>query len=162
MKSPLSAEIWNRTAWGVALAATLVLFVAVLLPPLLPPVGRATLMEGFHLLCHQIPERSFALGGVSLAVCHRCTGIYLGLVLGVLALPALPLRRIVDKRFEGLVLLVAVVPAAIDWGGDVAGLWTNTVMTRVATGLWFGVLAGYLFARAVSRRPERSGLATAR
>lgn len=156
MKSPLSTEHWNRPAWALALAATLVLLVSVVLPPFLSPALRGPLVQGFHVLCHQLPSRSFALDGVPLAACHRCTGIYVGLVLGVLALPLLPLHQITRRRFEGSLLLAAVLPAALDWGGDVLGLWTNTVATRVATGLWFGVLAGWLFAHAVShhQRPR--------
>lgn len=155
MKSALRAARWNRAAWVLALTAVLVLLTAVLLPPFLPPAWRAPLMAGFHTLCHQIPERTFSIGGVPLAACHRCTGIYAGLVLGVLALPLLRLRLPAYRRIEGGILLAAVVPAALDWVGDVLGLWTNTAGSRMATGLWFGLLAGYLFAYAVTRVARR-------
>ena len=155
-----NAARWNRTAWGLALAATLALVIAVLLPPFLAPGPRLALVRGFHVLCHQLPARSFAVDGIALAACHRCTGIYVGLVLGVLALPLahrlrpyLPAASRVNT--EGMILLMAVAPAALDWGGDLLGLWTNTVTTRVATGLWFGLLAGLLFAGAVTRVPQR-------
>lgn len=154
MKSALSepAERWDRAAWALALAATGLLLTAVAAPPLLPPAVRAPLVAGFHVLCHQLPERSFSIDGVQLAACHRCTGIYVGLVLGVLALPLWRRTRRWGKGAEGAALLVAVVPAALDWGGEVLGLWPGAPGSRVATGLWFGVIAGALFARAVAVR----------
>jgi len=36
----------------------------------------------FTPFCHQLPDRSFHLLGVPLAVCARCTGIYLGIFIG--------------------------------------------------------------------------------
>jgi uncharacterized membrane protein len=50
------------------------------------------------------------------------------------------------------VLLAAVLPAVIDWGGDVLGVWSNTVGTRVVTGLWLGVIVGVVFARSLAFR----------
>ncbi|HLU28399.1 MAG TPA: DUF2085 domain-containing protein [Glycomyces sp.] len=153
VKSVLSdaAGRWDRAAWALALVATGLLLAAVLAPPLLPPVVRAPLVAGFHVLCHQLPERSFFFDGVQLAACHRCTGIYAGLVLGVLV-PALWRPGVRGKRAEGLALLVAVVPAALDWTGEALGLWPGSAASRVATGLWFGAIAGFLFARAVAVR----------
>lgn len=171
LSEPSSPERLSPTAWGLALAATAVLFAGVLAPPFLSPIVRAPLVVGFHALCHQLPERSFFVDGVQLAACHRCTGIYAGLVLGVLALPlwkrgragerksesmrvprllgSSPLRFLHTSR-ERFVLLVAVIPVALDWGAEVFGLWAGSPASRVATGLWFGLLAGYLFARAVA------------
>ena len=37
----------------------------------------------FSRLSSGMPERSFALMGLALAVCHRCSGIYLGLLPGL-------------------------------------------------------------------------------
>jgi Predicted membrane protein (DUF2085) len=36
------------------------------------------------LVCHQLPERSYHLWTAQLPVCARCTGIYLGAVVGIL------------------------------------------------------------------------------
>lgn len=35
-------------------------------------------------LCHQRPERSFHLGGTPLPVCGRCTGLYVGALVGAM------------------------------------------------------------------------------
>lgn len=150
---PMPTRIHPR-AWAAALAATAVLLAAVLAPPFLSPIVRAPLVAGFHVLCHQLPERSFFLDGVQLAACHRCTGIYAGLVLGVLEL-LLWRPGAWGKGAEGLALLVAVTPAALDWSGEALGLWPGSAASRVATGLWFGAIAGFLFARAVAVRRVR-------
>ncbi len=39
---------------------------------------------------------------------------------------------------------------AIDWAIDATGIWANIPSSRVATGLVFGVVAGYVFARALA------------
>ncbi len=154
MKSALSDTKWSAAAWALALTATLTLLAGAVLPPF---VGAAApvLRAGFAPLCHQLVERSFVVAGVPFAVCHRCTGIYLGLVLGVLALPALRDRAQAWARHDRWLLLASVLPVLVDWSGDVLGLWANTVGTRVITGVWFGIVAGFVFARSVSVRAAR-------
>lgn len=152
MKSALSDTTWSRAGWTLAFAAVLVLLVGAVLPPFVG-TGAGTVLRGaFHHLCHQLPSRSFSVGGTPLAVCHRCTGIYLGLAAGVLLLPLLRDRARRLARYDRWVLLAAVLPATLDWGGDVVGLWSNTVGTRVVTGLWLGVLVGFVFARSLALR----------
>lgn len=154
MKSALSDTKWSAVAWALALTATLTLLIGAMLPPFVGPAA-AVLRAGFAPLCHQLAERSFAANGVPFAVCHRCTGVYLGLALGVLALPGLRDRATAWAQHDRWLLLVAVLPVAIDWTGDVFGLWTNTVAVRVITGLWFGLAAGFIFARSVSVRTTK-------
>lgn len=52
-----------------------------------PPV---TLLDKTHAIgyaiCHQIPARSFHLDGQPLPLCARCTGIYLGVLLGMVGM----------------------------------------------------------------------------
>jgi Predicted membrane protein (DUF2085) len=45
------------------------------------------------LVCHQLPARSFHLWAVQMPVCARCTGIYLGAVIGAVAARVAPLTR---------------------------------------------------------------------
>ncbi len=152
MKSALSDSTWRPAAWAAALVATLILLVGAVLPPFVGPGWEAVLRVGFGTLCHQFPARSFTADGIPFAVCHRCTGIYAGLVLGALALPALRSRAHAWAQHDRWLLLAAVVPLLLDWGIDVLGIWTNTVGTRISTGLWFGLVAGFIFARSVSIR----------
>lgn len=86
-----------------------------------------------HTVCHQIPERSFHVLGVPLGACHRCTGLYVGFTLGVLAWPWLP---VLAHKMASNPRMVTVffVPLLIDWA-----VVANTPATRFAT----GVIAGF-------------------
>jgi uncharacterized membrane protein len=83
----------------------------------------------FDPVCHQIAERSFHLWHEPLAVCHRCTGLYLGFALGIVVWPALPCAaaRLLERPRS---IVFFFVPLAID-----AVLLANTPASRFATGL---------------------------
>lgn len=155
MKSALSDGRWSSVGWALAVAAMLVLTVGALLPPVVGPGLEHAVRTGFQRLCHQLPGRSFSVDGVPLAVCHRCVGVYVGLLLGTLALPFVRTQAQRWARHDRWALLAAVLPATFDWGGDVLGLWSNTVGTRVATGLWLGIVVGLVFARSLALWPSR-------
>ena len=99
----------------------------------------------FSGLCHQDPDRSFLRDGHAMAVCHRCTGIYLGLELGALA--ALGLRPDASRKSYWL---AGVAPLAL----QVALGWVFPALDlywlRVATGLVAGGAGGLLLASAVA------------
>lgn len=46
-----------------------------------------------YALCHQIPERTFKINGQPIALCARCTGMYVGAMLGILYQLLLGRRR---------------------------------------------------------------------
>ena len=144
-----SARFW--WGWGLALVLTGVLLILATLPPFVGPGWRILLMEGFSTTCHQIPERSPAMGGVPLAVCHRCYGIYWGLPLAALVFLGLTRWDAFLNRYAGLVLLGALLPTSLDWLLSVLGLWHNTPLSRMATGGLLGLVAGYYLARALSQ-----------
>ena len=60
------------------------------------------------------------------------------------------------RRHLGPLLLLAALPAAVDWGGDLVGLWLNTPASRYVTGGLFGVVAGMCLARALARSARGS------
>ncbi len=69
--------------WGVRIAVAIsMLIIALFL--LYPPVsfdGKAWSVG--RAVCHQLPTHSFTVNGQQLPLCARCTGIYLGAVMGL-------------------------------------------------------------------------------
>jgi uncharacterized membrane protein len=89
----------------------------------------ALLYAVFDPVCHQIAERSFHLWNEPLAVCHRCSGLYLGFALGIASWPAFPTaaaRLLARPRW----IVACSTPLAID-----AVLLLNTPASRFGTGL---------------------------
>lgn len=65
---------------ALAVAAILALFLA-------PPHGLLDKADqAAFALCHRIPDRTFTLSGRTLPLCARCTGAYLGALVGIVVL----------------------------------------------------------------------------
>ena len=142
--------------WSIALAASLGVVAAALLPPFVDEPVRSTLMRAFAGVCHQLPERSLHVDGVSLAVCDRCMGIYGGVLVGVLVMPFVPHWTDRLHRYAGPVLVAALVPLTVDWLGPVVGMWSNVPLSRAVTGGLFGIAAGGLVARSAMHFRRRA------
>lgn len=136
------------------LIATLLVILATL-PPLVSPAWRALLMQVFSGACHQITERSPAIGGIPLAVCHRCYGIYAGLAIAPLLYLGIAARSALLSRYAVIILFCALMPAAIDWLLGVTGLWRNSPASRLLTGTLFGIVAGMYVVRALTQTIPR-------
>jgi uncharacterized membrane protein len=90
-----------------------------------------------HLVCHQLPNRTFFVGGHYLPVCARDTGAYIGLLLGYILLP---LRRKEACGPPNLwITSLMVLPMIVDAGTQWVGLRTSSNELRLITGLFFGV-----------------------
>ncbi len=118
-----------RTPWRWVLLVACALGMALVFAP--PFAGSYAHVVRWLLepVCHQIPARSFHVLGEPIAVCHRCTGLYVGFAVGVLVwpwLPTLAARLAANPRW----VAVFLVPLAIDWAVVV-----NTPATRFVTGL---------------------------
>ena len=104
------------------------------------PAFAVKIYRAFSYVCHQIPERSFHIYGNKFAVCSRCTGIYAGLALAVLAYPLTrSLKRTDTPRLVWLFL--AAAPLAIDWSLGYFSIWQNNHASRFATGFLLGAAA---------------------
>jgi uncharacterized membrane protein len=98
-----------------------------------------------HVVCHQLPARSFHLWMTSLPVCARCTGIYAAAAATAVVLALVPRTsfearsaRVDPKR----VLLLALVPTAVTLIFE----WTTGVMPPH----WVRALAGVPLGAAVA------------
>ena len=101
----------------------------------------------FSFVCHQVRDRSFVLWGYPVAVCHRCTGIYLGLFLGSLAENRSLHRSPGHRR---LWVIASTVPLLLDALLPFTGLWANNWISRFLTGLFFGFVVSALLVRGFS------------
>lgn len=90
--------------------------------------------------CHQRSDRSFFYHGWQFPVCARCTGLYLGYVIGIISI-ALDLWLSVWLCVMGLFVLW------LDWILQYQKICGSTNIRRFVTGLWCGVsiitLIGY-------------------
>ena len=88
--------------------------------------------------CHQITDRCLDLGFGPLAVCARCTGLYLGGLLGLLWTTA----RNRVRRPRPMWLIVVAAPSVIDFAAGEIGLPSAGNWLRFALALPPGWLAG--------------------
>ena len=155
MSTPSSRLSPSRQwAWLGLIGVGVLLLGGALSPPVLGTEVRAVVMHGFAPVCHQMPGRSPHLGGVVLAVCDRCLGIYTGLLAGVLLAPwgAVLWQR---RRWTRRLLLGGGAVLVIDWAGPVLGLWMSTPLSRGLSGAVFGVVAAHLTATQILRAVDR-------
>jgi uncharacterized membrane protein len=142
---------------GIALAAWL--WVAALLAAplaasgdinLTPTMGIAVYLAG-SLICHQRPERSFHLSDVRMPVCARCSGLYIGGAIGVVAWIAVAgMRQSVSRTARAFVvssaprtlLITLSVPTLITVMTAMAGIWDPGNVTRAALALPLGLGIG--------------------
>lgn len=128
--------------WGTLSAITLILMALIIAAPLASAHGydalASTIYQAFSPFCHQISERSFHIAGHKLAVCSRCTGIYAGVLAGVLLYP---LARSLGRRGapSPVWLILSSVPITLDFALGFFGIWRNTHTSRLLTGALLGI-----------------------
>ncbi len=132
--------------WGGVLAAAVA-------APWLKAAGHPAAAAALYLLtapvCHQNPDRSFACYGYGWALCHRCSGIYLGLCVG--ALWSSRLSGIwYAARLRRAWVVLGLTPLLLDATLPFVHIWVNTPATRVVSGLAFGLATGTLLVPALA------------
>lgn len=135
---PVAFEKQPNAALAVAIISAAIVLAGGILGP----------RPAFAFLCHQHPERSFIVDGHLFAVCHRCTGIYAGLLIGLLS-TAVPFVRHAARRFALGCLGIAIALVIFDIGLDAAGIVSSTAGSRVITGLLLGFGGGSFLGAAV-------------
>ena len=132
--------------WAGIVSITLGLVGLIIGAPLAQSTGHEaigfTIYRAFSYLCHQLPERSFSLAGHQFAVCARCTGLYVGFASASLIYPLVRSLKRTDTPARRW-LLLAAAPMAIDVGLDMLGVWKNTHLSRLMTGLLLGSVAAF-------------------
>lgn len=94
----------------------------------------------FYGICHQIPQRSFKVNDMPMAVNSRCFGIFCGLFSGWVMIPFRK-KRTSEKDWVLWVLALAVILQIIDYTGNLLHWWENTNTSRVVTGGFLGIAA---------------------
>jgi uncharacterized membrane protein len=107
-----------------------------------------------HIICHQIPARSFHLWGAALPVCARCTGIYAGAALA--SIVVWTRRRVTATHVAGTdtaaparrLLLAALAPTLVTLVYE----WTTGITPahwiRALTGVPLGAAVAWLIGTA--------------
>ncbi len=102
-------------------------------------------------LCHQKAERSFFINDNQMPFCSRCTGIWLGLAIG---LGFMIFYRIqLDEKLIFLIIM-GLVPIGIDGLGQLFGFWESTNVIRLITGLMTGIVCGFAIALIIDEIKE--------
>lgn len=135
--------------WATLVCVSVFVVVLPLLPPFVSEPWRHTLMHAFSMVCHQLPNRSPHIDGVSFAVCHRCLGVYTGLLIATFVF-------LVIRRWDGwignrlkVLLAIFALPLVIDWGLNYTPLPDNTPVSRMITGGMLGLALGYVAVRGI-------------
>ena len=109
---PQSSRSHRLTTVVVALSLLAIVLLVAAPPHTL--LGKADTVG--YAICHQIPERTFILGGRPLPLCARCTGTFLGAILALAA--TLIRRRGRASLMPPVSVLVALVLFVGLWGFD--------------------------------------------
>jgi len=106
-------------------------------------------------VCHQDAARSFSVGGVPLPLCARCTGLHLGVPLGILAgLVAAPARKARERRAARWII-VAGVPTLLTVLVERAGIAPTPGWLRAILGVALSAAAAFVVTAQV-RAEERA------
>lgn len=115
-----------------------------------PLLGLSAVYAAAHLVCHQLPARTFHLAAGPVAVCARCLGLYLGAVAaGAIALAASQdTRRTTATDARGLVV-AAALPTVLTVLAEWVLRWPVTNVIRFIAALPLGAAAAWLVVRAL-------------
>ena len=122
--------------------------------PLLQKIADA-LYTGYHVTCHQLPERSLFVFGYKMTVCARCFAIYLSFLAGCCIFACVRTKL---KIWPIWLYVLLCVPMAIDGTAQLFGIaipreigpggqliWTveSTNALRIITGTIFGLASAF-------------------
>jgi uncharacterized membrane protein len=161
-ETPSPNSVPRSRAFRARRALLILAFIAVLLVGLLatPPglLGKADAIG--YAVCHRIDLRSFHLGERQLPLCARCTGTFLGVIVGVAILILAGRGR--SATWPSRKLFALLVATAIPWGFDGVNsylsllpnwphLYTPQNWLRLTTGTFLGLAMAAIFLPAVNQ-----------
>ena len=88
----------------------------------------------FHIVCHQLDEKTFTINGAKLLVCARCTGIYLGGLASSIT-SVFYIRRF-SLRIK--LLYISMLPMLIDVAATSFKIYNYSKPLAFSTGIFFG------------------------
>ena len=86
---------------------------------------------GAAIGCHQMPERSFFYKGYQFPLCARCTGLFIGYLLGIIVWFIYPFSLVISA--------VLCIPMAVDGSTQYLRLRVSTQCVRLLTGILGGI-----------------------
>jgi uncharacterized membrane protein len=143
---------WPRLTRLIVAISIIIIAAAVFVPPF-SVLDKADMVGG--AVCHRLVDRSFVVDGRPLPLCARCSGTFLGTVLGLAAIGLR--RRQQANRLPPLAVLLALVAFVALWGFDglnsyatlfpgVPHLYEPRNWLRLTTGMLNGLaLISFLF-----------------
>ncbi len=143
-----------RLIFALVVAGAFLWFAGIIAAPLLKAGGHQAISSFLYDLvysnvCHQQPDRSFFIAGEKLAVCSRCTGIYLNFAVTLLLYLLKPARRLNPSTF-----FLLLSPIVLEKGLELAGFSTNN-LSRFISGLCFGIMLGMAFSEGLLQLLQR-------
>ena len=93
---------------------------------------------GHKMGCHQMAERSFFIKGYQFPICARCTGVFLGEVLTIIAL-------IMGLRMSYVFAVILLCVMGLDWGMQYIHILQSTNIRRLITGMCGGIGLTYFY-----------------
>lgn len=101
------------------------------------PLAKAVYTVG-DAYCHQMSERSYYLNGNQMPFCSRDEGVFLGLMIGMIA------AMVTRYEISAPVLVIGVIPIAIDGLMQLFTDYESTNPVRVITGVLAGIVVALL------------------
>lgn len=128
----------NKALYGlITLLGSIVVVIA--LGPGLTGTGDGWQYHAFHMLCHQLPDRSFFYNDHQMAVCARCFGIYGLFLVSWLFMPLFALFNNKKKQWYVRILIFTILINVLDVVGNYFHVWTNTLTSRFILGALISV-----------------------
>lgn len=92
----------------------------------------------FRGVCHQLPDRSFHINSVPMAVNTRCFGIFSGLLAAWIWVPYL-IDITKGEKWPGYFLGITVFVHVIDFLAGQLSVWNSSNFSRFFLGIFLGI-----------------------